>query len=157
MIAIGRSRYSLGMVLLLGFVAGALAVLVFHQITVWVLVLAGMSGGSAYSLRPIPPFGVPQVLNEAFWGGLWGCVFALLADRFPRHWPLWLAGLIFGMLAPTLVSWFVVAPIKGRPVANGFVPARMINGPIINGMWGLGTAVFYDLIRRWGAQRARWA
>jgi hypothetical protein len=142
--------------LVLGFAAGALAVFVFHQITIWVLGFAGMSEGNAYSFRPVPPFGVPQLFNQAFWGGLWGCVFALLADRFPRQWPLWLAGLMFGIIAPTLVSWFVVAPLKGRPIANGFVPARMINSPIINGLFGLGTAVFYDLLRRWFHGGRRW-
>ena len=153
----GPGLRPLPMVLLLGFAAGALATLTFHQLTVWLLTLTGMSEGSPYSLRPVAPFGVPQVINAAFWGGLWGCVFALLADRFPRSWPLWLTGLLFGMLGPTLVGWFVVNPIKGRPVANGFVPARMINGPIINGMYGVGTALFYDLLRRWTQRRPRWA
>jgi hypothetical protein len=115
-----------------------------------------MSEGNVYSFRSTPPFGVPQVFNSAFWGGLWGCVFALLADRFPRQWPLWLAGLIFGIVGPTLVGWFVVAPLKGRPIANGFVLARMINSPIINGMFGLGTALFYDLLRRWFHGGRRW-
>jgi hypothetical protein len=157
MIATVPGRRPLPMVLLLGFAAGALATLTFHQMTVWVLSAVGMSEGTPYSFRAIPPFGVPQVFNAAFWGGLWGCVFALLADRFPRSWPLWLAGLVFGAVGPTLVGWFIVAPIKGRPIANGFVPARMINGPIINSMWGLGTAVIYDLLRRWAPGRTRWA
>jgi hypothetical protein len=157
MMAIGPSRPSLPVLLLLGFVAGALATLIFHQLTVWSLGIVGMSEGNAYSLGPVPPFGVPQVINYAFWGGLWGCVFAVLADRFPRNWPLWLAGLVFGLLGPTLVGWLIVAPIKGRPIANGFVPSRMINSPIIHAMFGLGTALFYDLLRRWMPARTRWA
>jgi hypothetical protein len=99
---------------------------------------------------------VPAVFNQAFWGGLWGCVFALVADRFPRSWPLWLAGLVFGAVGPTLVGWFVVAPLKGNPVAQGFDAARMWRGPVINGMFGLGLGIFFDLLRRLSA-RARWA
>ena len=151
------ARRSLPLVLAIGFIAGALAVLTFHQITIWLLALAGGGQGNVYSMSPVGPLRVPQVLNQAFWGGLWGCVFALMADRFPRSWPLWLAGFVFGAIGPTLVGWFVVAPIKGNPIAQGFNPARMWRGPIINGMWGLGTAVFYDLLRRWLPGRARWA
>jgi hypothetical protein len=157
MMDIGRSRRSPAMVLLLGFVAGALAVFTFHQITIWLLASLGGGQGNFYSMTPVAPLGVPQVVNQAFWGGLWGCVFALLAERFPRHWPLWLAGFVFGAIGPTLVGWFVVAPLKNQPIAQGFNPARMWRGPIINGMWGLGAAVFYDLLRRWTPGRARWA
>ena len=141
---------------LIGFVAGALAVLTFHQLTILLLSVGGSTQGNVYSMRPIPPFGVPAVLNQAFWGGLWGCVFALLADRFPRSWPLWLAGLVFGAVGPTLVGWFVVAPLKGNPVAQGFDTTRMWRSPVINGMFGLGVGVFFDLLRRLSG-RARWA
>jgi hypothetical protein len=148
---------SSAVLLLIGFVAGALATLTFHQVTIWLLSAAGALQANAYSWRPVAPFGVPQVINLAFWGGLWGCVFALVADRFPRGWPLWLAGLLFGAIAPTLVGWFVIAPLRGQPLAQGFVPARMWAGPVINGMYGLGTAVFFALLRRWASARPRWA
>jgi len=141
------------MLLLLGFVAGALAVFTFHQMTIWLLGLLGGGQGNVYSMNPTGPFRVPQVLNSAFWGGLWGCVFALLADRFPRSWPLWLAGFVFGAIGPTLVGWFVVAPLRHQPIAQGFNPARMWRSPVINGMFGLGVAVFYDLLRRWWPAR----
>lgn len=157
MIATAPGRPSVAVVLLLGFVAGALATLTFHQIAVWLLTAAGAIQGNPYSIRPVAPLGVPQFVNLAFWGGLWGCVFALVAERFPRSWPLWLAGLLFGAIAPTLVGWFVVAPLRGQPVAQGFVPARMWAGPVINGVFGLGTALFYDLFRRLASRRTRWA
>jgi hypothetical protein len=143
------SRPSIATVILLGFVAGFLATLTVHQLTIGLLHALGAVPNSPYSLRPIPPLGVPSVLNLAFWGGLWGIVWALVADRMPRSWPLWLAGLIFGAIAPTFVGWFVVAPIKGQAVANGFNPARMWIGPLVNGIWGLGTALIYDFLRRW--------
>jgi hypothetical protein len=150
------ARGSVATMIASGFVAGALAVFTFHQMTI--LLLASASGGPAniYSTSPVAPFGVPQIVNQAFWGGLWGCVFALVVARFPRSWPLWLAGFVFGAVAPTLVGWFVVAPIKGGPIAQGFNPARMWRGPLINGMWGLGAALFYDLLARWTLRRTRW-
>jgi hypothetical protein len=49
---------------------------------------------------------------------------------------------------PTLVGWFVVAPLKGQPMAAGFVPSRMWLGPVINGVWGLGTGIGLALARR---------
>jgi hypothetical protein len=48
---------------------------------------------------------------------------------------------IFGAVLPTLVAWFVVAPLKGQPVAAGFVPAAMMIGPIVNAAWGLGAGL----------------
>jgi hypothetical protein len=154
MIVSAPGRRPLTAVLLLGFVAGALATLTFHQATVWLLTQIGAIAGNPYSVRAVAPFGVPQFLNLAFWGGLWGCVFALLADRFPRGWPLWLSGLLFGAVAPTLVGWFVVAPLRGQPVAQGFNPARMWAGPVINGLFGFGTALFYQVLRRSVGSRA---
>jgi hypothetical protein len=150
-------RRSLAAVLLLGFVAGALATLTFHQATIWLLSALGAIQSSPYSWRPVAPFGVPQFFNLAFWGGLWGCVFALVADRFPRNWPLWLSGFLFGAIAPTLVGWFVVAPLQGQSMAQGFNPARMWVAPVINGFYGLGTALIYEALRRWVPSRSRWA
>ena len=60
--------------LVLGFIAGALATLVFHQGMVLILNTAGIIPVQPYSMRPIPPFGVPALLNSMFWGGLWGIV-----------------------------------------------------------------------------------
>jgi hypothetical protein len=149
-------RSSLGLLLVIGFAAGAFATLTVHQATVWLLTAFGAIQGNPYSWRSVAPFGVPQFLNLAFWGGLWGCVFALIADRFPRSWPLWLAGFVFGAIGPTLVGWFVVAPLRGQPIAQGFNPARIWAGPVINGMFGLGTALFYAALPRWFPSRSRW-
>ncbi len=126
--------------LLLGFLAGALAVLVTHQGTVWLLHMGGWLPNPPYSLRPIPPFGVPAVLNSAFWGGLWGIALALLLRA--TGWPSLLTGLVFGALAASLVAWTVVPAIKGLPLfARGDV-SRLSRGPIINGAWGWGAAIF---------------
>src|SRR5687768_3866708 len=122
-----------------GFVAGFVAVLLFHQPALAILTEFGVAKASVYSARPTAPFAVPQVVSIAFWGGVWGIVFAAIEPRFPRGVLYWLFAFCFGAIFPTLVAWFVVAPVKGLPVAGGWQAARMITGLVINGAWGLGT------------------
>ena len=90
-----------------------------------------------YSLAPVPPFGVPQVLSLAFWGGLWGIVFTLVEpwlNRAPGG--PWVGGILFGMIVPTLVMWFVVMPLKGMQPADGFRFPRLLVSPVVNTLWG---------------------
>ena len=89
--------------------------------------------------------GVPRVISLAFWGGIWGIVFALIEGRIPRGAQYWVYALLFGAIFPTLVAWFVVAPLKAQPVAGGWQASRMLTGLLINGAWGLGTALFLAL------------
>ena len=60
---------------------------------------------------------------------------------------MWLLGLGVGLLS-VLVGWFVVAPVKGLPVAGGFVPARMLTTIVINGVWGIGIGLVLSLLMR---------
>ena len=80
---------------LLAFIAGALAVLVFHQSALGLLHLVGLTPRTPFVLGSVPPLGVPQLLSLMFWGGVWGL--ALL----PLLRPLgdarcWLRGLVLG-------------------------------------------------------------
>src|SRR3546814_3470874 len=78
---------------------------------------------AAWSLEPVPPLAVPRSLSAAFWGGLWGVVYALLEPKLTARLG-WLAGgLVFGAL-PVLVLWFVVLPLQGLPVGGGFTLDR---------------------------------
>jgi hypothetical protein len=131
-----------------GFVAGFIAVLVFHQGTLLILHLAGFVPNAPWSFAPVPPLGVPAVLSAAFWGGLWGIVFALLRPQFGEDARYWISALLFGAIAPTLVAWFVVLPVKGLPAGGSFAWPRVLIGPLVNGAWGLGTAVFLRLLER---------
>ena len=135
----------------LGFLAGALAVVTFHQGMVFLLSSVGLIQSRVYALRGVPPFGVPTILNQMFWGGLWGLLFAVVADTLPR-WPLLLLGFTFGVLGPVLVSWFVVAPLKGLPIAAGGVPPRMLASVLINGCWGIGMVLIYAGLRHWASR-----
>ncbi|MDR3538612.1 MAG: hypothetical protein P4L71_19105 [Acetobacteraceae bacterium] len=127
----------------LGFVAGALAVLVFHQGIVTVLFNLGLTPLAPYRTMLVPPFGVPAIVSLCFWGGVYGALFGAVAPRLPA--PLWAAGLAIGLLA-MLIGWFVVAPLKGLPIAVGFVPWPMARSLLINLTWGLGTGLLLPLL-----------
>ena len=131
--------------LVIGFGAGFLAVLVFHQPMLALLTAIGLAKASVYAMDPSAPFGVPRVISLAFWGGIWGIVFALVEWRIPRGARYWVYAFVFGAIFPTLVAWFVVAPLKAQPVAGGWQASRMLTGLLINGAWGLGTALFLAL------------
>ncbi len=129
--------------LALGFAAGFLAVLLFHQPLIGLFRTVGLGGNQPYAMAATAPLSVPRVLSLAFWGGVWGIVFALLRPYLPNARTGFLvAGLVFGALAPTLFGWFVL---------GAGVPAVWWRGPVINGTWGLGTAVLilaFDRFRR---------
>jgi hypothetical protein len=131
----------------LGFIAGFIATLIFHQPALAVLHALRMTPAMPYPAKPVPPFGVPQYLSLAFWGGVWGIVLALLAPLWgPRlFWP---GTILFGAIFPTLVAWFVVFPTKGIPMAGGFHFPGILVGPIVNGAWGLGSALFLSWLPR---------
>jgi hypothetical protein len=123
-----------------GFIAGALAVPVFHQGTVALLGALGLTDRVPFVMQPTEPLGVPQFSSLTFWGGVWGVFFAVLLQRLYGA-PLVVVSLLLGAVLPTLVAWFLVAPLKGQPVAAGFVPMGMAFGVIVNAAWGLGTGL----------------
>ena len=131
--------------LILGFVAGFIAVLLFHQPVLALLTQIGFAKATTYSFNATAPLGLPQVISLSFWGGVWGVILAVIEHRFPRGGLYWLYAFLFGAIFPTLVAWFVVAPLKGLPLAGGWQAARMITGFMINGAWGLGTALLLAL------------
>jgi hypothetical protein len=126
--------------LVVGFISGAFAVLVFHQGALAMLHSAGMVQASAFSMKAVAPWGLPQVWSLAFWGGVWGVILALSLRRWDGP-SLLVMAIVFGAIFPTLVAWFVVAPLKHQAMAGGFHLATLWIGPLLNGLWGLGTGV----------------
>ena len=128
----------------LGFACAALSVLTFHQGMLGLLHVLAIPGleiaATPWRIIPVPPFGVPLILNLCFWGGLYGVLFGILAPSMT--WPNWLNGLLVGLLA-MLVSYFVVAPIKGNPIGGGWVINNWIRGILINGSFGVGIGLIY--------------
>lgn len=140
--------------LVTAFISGAIAVLVFHQGAAALLHALGITPRVPYSLEPTSPWGVPQLWSLAFWGGIWGVLLATLLGRLDGA-ALVLGAAVFGVVLPTLVAWYVVAPLKGQPAAAGGVPMAMAVGVIVNAAWGLGTGTGLALFGRPRAPEAR--
>ena len=133
----------------LAFIAGFLSVLLFHQAMLALLHIVNVTPLSPYPTKPTQPFGVPQIWSTAFWGGVWGLVFAAISPRFRQDKSYWVSALLFGAVALTLVAWFLVAPLKNQPIAGGWKPTTMVTGLLVNGAWGIGTAWLLRLFSRW--------
>lgn len=132
-------------VLPLGFIAGFAATLIFHQGVWYLLNQVGVipADRPAWAMASIAPFGVPNVISKAIWGGLWGAALALVLCQLSgaAYWAAWI---VVGALALTLVAFFVVPLIKAQPI-----PAlwpRFGIGCLVNGAWGVGTALFLRMM-----------
>jgi hypothetical protein len=139
--------------IVLGFLAAAVSVIAVHEGLVYALAEAGLTArAAAWGMQPIPPWGVPRLFNNVFWGGLWGALFALLYDRLPGHRG-WLKGLIYGLFIVVAGSWILVPLIKGRlfgqpgQLFGGLNPSRMLASVIIVGGFGLALGAIYGLLR----------
>lgn len=137
--------------LALGFGAGFLAVLLFHQTMAVLLYAFGAIPAFPYSMAPRPPLGVPAVLSAAFWGGVWGIALVLLLRAKPA-WPPLIVGAVFGALALTFVALSVVPALRGQPVAF-MDPWRWWRGMLLNGAWGVGAVLIYRLAEKRFARR----
>ena len=133
------------MVWLKSFVAAFLATLVFHQGVFGLMYLAEMVPAAPYNMEPRAPLGVPAVVSLAFWGGLWGLPLWAVVRRMGAL-GYWSVSLVFGAVLPTAVAMLVVFPLKGLDVSA----ATWIGGFLLNGAWGIGTALFMVLM---GARR----
>jgi hypothetical protein len=100
-------------------------------------------------MAPTQPFGVPAVLSLAFWGGVWGILFAQIEGRLPPRGVYWVMAFLFGAILPSLVALLVVLPLKGRPVGGGWYPPLLLTAFLINGAWGIGTGLFLKALLGW--------
>jgi hypothetical protein len=140
--------------IVLGFVAAAISVLIVHEGIIYFLNNAGYIPSRGWSMTPaIPPYGVPRLINNVFWGGLWGVLFALLYNWIPGGMA-WLKGLIFGLFIVVVSNWILLPLIKGQMFGvpnqvlfGGWNPTRMWIVAAIVGGFGLGLGIIYGLIR----------
>jgi hypothetical protein len=133
--------------IVVGFLAGALSVLVFHQLGFWLSSKLLNTTFVLYNMRPVPPWGVPTIVSSAFWGGLWGIAAALLVPRMPGALGGVLGWILFAVIIVTLVNWFVVFPIKSLPTGGGFRLPGVVVVPIVYGFWGFGMWLIARLLR----------
>jgi hypothetical protein len=127
------------------FLAGFVSTLVFHQGMLALLHAARVSPRAPFAAEATRPFGVPQFLSLAFWGGVWGILLVLILRGGGGFLGFLVKSVIFGALAPSLVAWLVVFPLKHQPVAGGGRLSLLATGLLVNGAWGLGTALLFTL------------
>jgi hypothetical protein len=129
------------------FAAGFISVLVFQMGANAILHALGL-GPQPFGYAATKPFGVPAVWSFAFWGGVWGIVFGLIEKYFPQGPMYYVCAFLFGAIAPSLVLWFIVFPIKGIPVAAGWNVQRMALQVLAHGCFGLGVGVLVQAFSR---------
>jgi hypothetical protein len=102
--------------LLLGFVAGVIAMVTVHELIALCLLNHGYATRVPWSMEPSLLTGYPQIASDAVCGGLWGALFALLLGDPPRG-SMTLRGAVLGLLGPALLGTLVAMPlIRGEPV-----------------------------------------
>lgn len=125
---------------------------IVHQGIIYLLTTAGLVKGTPWSLAPVAPFGVPQIVNSIFWGGLWGALYGVIHDMLPGGSD-WLKGLIYGLAIVVVSNWIAIPLIKGILLGQkdqaffaGFDPSRMLAGVLILGGFGIATALIYRML-----------
>lgn len=142
--------------IVLGFIAAAISVLVVHEGIIYLFGMAGIlpAPNRGWSMTPaIAPWGVPRLINNIVWGGLWGVLFALIYEWVPGGWS-WLKGLIYGLAIVVVSNWVLLPLIKGevfgqanQVLFGGWNPSRMGAVALIVGGFGLGLGIIYGLMR----------
>lgn len=139
--------------IVLGFIAAAIAVVTVHEGIIYVLTQSGLIRGTPWGMQPIAPWGVPRLVNNIFWGGLWGVLFALIYEQLPGGMA-WLKGLVYGLLIVVFSNWLLLPLIKGQlfgqpnqVLFSGWDPRRMLAVVLIVGGFGLALGVIYSLMR----------
>jgi hypothetical protein len=139
-----------GRALLLGFVAGSLSVVFFHQSMVLILHLLKFTPNFPWNMGtfrggPIP---IPVIVNQMFWGGLWGIGFAALAGLIPIANNV-LRGVVFGLLGPALLGNGLIVPFfRKTAYLWGFDPTRIVISALIASAFGAGIAILYGLLSK---------
>ncbi len=123
---------------MIGFIAGALSVLTFHQAMIGLLHATGLIGFAPFPLGAVGPLRVPHLLDMCFWGGVWGILYGILAPRLPG--PAWLQGVLLGVAA-VLAGHLLVTPLKGGSIYQGWGVHSLAIGLAINCFWGIGVAL----------------
>jgi hypothetical protein len=139
--------------IILGFVAAAISVVVVHEGIILILSQYGLIRATAWGMQAMPPWGVPRLINNIFWGGLWGVLFALVYDWIPGG-ASWLKGLIFGLCIVVVSNWILLPLIKSRVFGqsnlvlfNGWDHRIMLAVVCIVGGFGLGLGIIYGVLR----------
>lgn len=150
---------------LLGFIAGALAVVTVHQAVVFIFGNMGLARGTAWSFETTGPYGlwlgtpgeiswrVPRLVNLMFWGGVWGSVYALVERKLPGR-AAWMRGLVLAVLMVVFANWMAIPFLKNTLFGakleyfGGLVVQRMLVSLAINASFGVALGILYDWMSR---------
>lgn len=140
--------------IVLGFIAGAIATLTIHEFVSWLFVnfWTGWDRVS-WNMEPVgnvmyPDFTVPKIVSDAFWGGAWGALFALILGPKPKGM-MTIQGAILGIFFPAFIGVFLLVPfLTGRfePFFGGDA-SKIIPVLCILAAWGAVTAWLYGFLR----------
>ncbi len=135
-----------------GFLAAVLSLLSLHQGTVWLLsrltLLDVPAGVPVWNLDP-NTFGLPVLASQSLFAGLYGAAYGWIAPRRQL-----LGGLLTGVAA-SLIGLFLVAPLKGAPLAGGGDPLAWARPLVVNGIWGIGIGLLHPILSRLTPSRDR--
>jgi hypothetical protein len=136
--------------LLFGFVAGSLSVVVFHQGMVFLLYLLSQTPNFPWNIKgSVGPMGVPVLVNQMFWGGLWGIGFAAIGHMIPIAQTA-LRGAVYGLLGPFLLGGGVLVPLlkqTGQFFWTWPAPRYLIGG-LIGAAFGVGVALIMGVLAK---------
>jgi hypothetical protein len=136
--------------LVIGFVAGAISVVVFHQGMVLLLYFMGQTPNFPWNLTAMKgPYPIPTLVNQMFWGGLWGVGFAAVGHMIPIAHNI-LRGVVFGLLGPFLLGNGLLVPLlksTGQFFWTWPAPRYMVGG-LIGAAFGAGLAVVMRAISK---------
>lgn len=131
---------------LIGFIAGFLATVLFHQEFLELLFQLHIIAKKPFSMAPTAPFGVPSFISLSFFGGLWGIAGVLIFKKYIQQKRFWLFLTIFGGIFPPLVAVLVVFPAKHMDVNSMLSPGFILLMFLVNAIWGLGTAFITKIL-----------
>lgn len=105
--------------IVLGFIAGAIAMLTVHELVSQWLYDTQITTRVPWSMEPSTLTGYPQIVSDAVLGGLWGALFALILGAVPRG-SMTVRGALLGLLGPAILGALVVVPaIRNEPLFMG--------------------------------------
>ncbi len=133
---------------LLGFVAGFLATITFHQAAIWLVLRVLPFPFSPWNMA-LNDYGLPRVVALSVWAGVWGIGLCLLL----RRGALWQAA-VLGSVVPSVWGWTVIAGMRGAPMfANGNLRLILLV-LFVNAVWGAATLWLFRRMQGQTAQPA---
>lgn len=128
------------------FVAGVLAMLVFHQGALASLHYLGETTYVAYVMTPGRWLGWPVLVLWSLWGGVWGVLLWGLI-RGTEAAGYYVGAIILAAVLPSAVYLFGVLPLAAQPLAYAWDTHLIAGVVLLNALWGLGAALFMRLLQ----------